>query len=244
MSIEDKLEALDAEQAKAALTAFVATFTSPAFGALPKREIELELFEMLRSLGVIDRKATLYGLMTDLRVTRAKASQLLFDAEVRKHGSNTEHLDKEVKDALCAARFAKDGDLFILEIENPLTQAHLRHRLKALGHVTDTSFNSAIVKMPIDAVKDLLVELIPEQDRPAVRQALIAAGLPDDSLPGILKSALKSLGGKVLGEAGDQIATWAVEAAPGLIGSVVNASTQAITEQWQGFVAQNAPAVP
>lgn len=229
MPIEDKIDNVDADRAKEALKAFVKVFSTPAFGALPKREIELELFEVLRSIGVIDRKATLYTLMTELRVTRSKASQLLFDAEVRKHGSDAAYLDSEVKAAVKATRFAKNGDQFILEIENPLTQAHLRHRLKALGHVTDTSFNTAVVTMSLDAAKDLVIDLIPEGDRGVVRQALVDAGAPDTSLKGILTGALKALGSKVIGEAAEGLA----DEAPLMIGALLQGAGAAITDGWR-----------
>lgn len=232
MALLDRYEGLPAEDVKAALRSLLVVTTSPAFGAVSKRELELALFEMLRELGIIDRKASLFSLMTELRVTRAKATQLLFDIEVRSRGDDADGLDDEIRTALAETKFAKDGDLFVLEIENPLVQAHLRNRLRDLGHVSDASFNSAIVRMSIDAATDLMVGLIPVDQRGAVKNALVAAGAPDGSVKGVLRGALKTLGKKFAGEAGDQLAEGAVEKAEEFLQPLFTVAGRGITDVW------------
>ncbi|WP_269218868.1 hypothetical protein [Brevundimonas vesicularis] len=235
MALLEKYDALPAEDIKAALRPLLMVATSPAFGAVSKRELELAVFEMFRELGVIERKASLFSLMTELRVTRAKASQLLFDIEVRSRGSDTDALDEEIRLALAETKFLKDGDLFVLEIENPLVQAHLRNRLRELGHVSDTSFNSAIVRMSLDAATDLTVELIPADRREAVKNALVAAGAPDGSVKGVLKGALKTLGKKFAGEAGDQLAEGAVDKAEAFVLPLFAMAGRGVTDVWTGL---------
>lgn len=233
MGLLDRYDELPAEDVKRALRPFLETILTPAFGAISKRETDLAAFEMLRTLGLVDRKASLFSLMTQLRITRAKASQILFDIEVRSRGGDADALDKEVREALKATRFAKDGDFFVLEIENPLLQAHLRNRLRELGHISDTSFNSAIVRMPLDAVTDLMIALIPANNRELVRRALVAAGAPDRSIKGVLKSALKTLGSKILGDAADQMAEGVVETASGFLGPIFEGAREGITNGWR-----------
>lgn len=241
MSLLDRYDEAPPEQVKTALRSLLAVATTPAFGAVSKRELELALFEMLRDIGVIEQKASLFSLMTDLRVTRAKASQLLFDFEVRARGSDSAGLDDEVRLALAQTKFAKDGDLFVLEIENPLVQAHLRNRLRELGHVSDASFNSAIVRMSSDAAADLIVELIPPDSRTAVKNALVAAGAPDGSVSGVLKGAVKTLAKKIAGEAGDAIAGEVVDKAGEFLKPVFDAATGGVTEAWNGLWQRPAP---
>lgn len=238
MPLIDRYDDLPDAEVKAALRQLLLVATSPAFGAVSKRELELALFEMLRELGLIGKKASLFSLMTELRVTRAKASQLLFDIEVRGRGDNPDALDDEVRDALKATRFAKDGEFFVLEIENPLVLAHLRDRLRGLGHVSDTSFNAAIVRMPLDAVTDLIVSLIPEDSRAGVRQALIRAGAPDNSIKGVLTNALKTLGAKVVGDAADGLAQGVVNQASAFLGPIFTGAQAAITENWSAVLRQ------
>lgn len=245
MALLDKYDRLSADDVKAALRPLLAVATSPAFGAVSKRELELALFETFRELGIIERKASLFSLMTELRVTRAKASQLLFDIEVRSRGDDVAGLDGEVRLALAETKFAKDGDLFVLEIENPLVQAHLRNRLRELGHVSDASFNSAIVRMSIDAATDLMVELIPADRRGTVKEALVAAGAPDGSVKGVLKGALKTLGKKFAGQAGDQLAEGVVDRAEEFLQPLFAVAGRGITDVWTGLwdrAAANRPA--
>lgn len=241
MNITDKINALDEVSAKRELATFLEMFNAPAFGAMPKREIELSVFELLRNLGLVDEKATIYSLMTDLRITRAKASQLLFDLEVRKHGGDSNRLNEAIKEALVATKFAKDGDYFVMEIENPLILAHLRQKFRDLGHVTDTSFNASLVRAPLDAVTDLMLNIIADDRHGEIKQALEDAGAPEGmTVKGVLKGALKTLGKKVMGEAADQVAEAVVDNASAFISPILGAATEAITTQWNVLFNENA----
>lgn len=59
------------------------------------------MFEAMRDLGVIAKKASVYELMTDLRVTRTKAQQLLFDSGMRSPDTSPAFLDDLVIMAIC-----------------------------------------------------------------------------------------------------------------------------------------------
>lgn len=244
MSLIDRYDDLPDADVKAALRQLLQVATSPAFGAVSKRELELALFEMLRELGLIEKRASLFSLMTELRVTRAKASQLLFDIEVRSRGGDATGLDEEVRSALKATKFAKDGDLFVLEIENPLVQAHLRNRLRELGHVSDASFNSAIVRMSLEAATDLILDLVSADDRAAIKRALVAAGAEDGSVRGVIKGALKTLGSKIIGEAAGQIAEGVVDKAEGFLTPVFEGAQERITEVWTTVLRRPGPRAP
>jgi hypothetical protein len=232
MDVNKVMKDVKPEVAKEQLTKFLSAMINPAFGALPKREIEISVFEMMRDLGLIAKEAPLYRLMTDLKVTRSKANQLLFDLEVRKHGGDQGELDDAVKQALLSTRFAKDGDYFVLEIENPLVLAHLRQKIRELHHISDTSFNSALVRMSADAFTDLMLEMIEKKDHEKVKAALVKAGAPEEaSVKSVLKSAVKQLAIKALGSAGDAL----VEEAGEYLGPILSGATKAITDQWKAI---------
>lgn len=245
MNISESIDSLDNADLKRELATFLKMFNSPAFGAMPKREIELSVFELLRNLKLVEEKATIYSLMTDLRITRAKASQLIFDLEVRKHGGNSNRLNGAIKEALVATKFAKDGDYFVMEIENPLILAHLRQKFRDLGHITDTSFNASLVRAPLDAVTDLMLSIIAEDRHSVIKQALEDAGAPAGlTVKGVLKGALKTLGKKVIGEAADQVAEAIVDNASAFISPILESTTETITTHWSGLFngeAGNAP---
>jgi hypothetical protein len=237
MDIEHALEELEAAELREIIASFLSDFMTPAFGSLPKREIELRVFDLLRSLGILRSDATIHSLMTNLMVTRAKASQLIFDLEIRRHGSDRERLDQLVKQALINTKFAKDGDYFVMEIENPLTLAHMRQRIREIGHFSDTSFNSALVRAPLDAVTDLILEIVPDDRHEAVRAALVNAGAPDSGVKAVIRGALKTLGRKVIGEAADQVAEGIVDNSADFLRPIVDAGTGQIQEKWAALFA-------
>jgi len=146
--MKERLADLSKETLVEALSKFLGDFFTPAFGSMPKREIELAVFELLQSLSVVEGKASLYELMTQLRITRAKAAQLLFDIEVRRLGND--ELKSLLAEALVSPRFAKDGEYFVLEIENPLVHAYLKEKLRKLSGafclLTDTYVLVSIVQ--------------------------------------------------------------------------------------------------
>lgn len=225
------------EELRAEVEHFLKDFMTPAFGSLPKREIELRVFDLMRNLGILQTEATIYSLMTDLMVTRTKASQLIFDLEIRRYGSDRHRLDELIKNALINTKFAKDGDYFVMEIENPLTLAHLRQRIREIGHFSDTSFNSALVRAPLDTVTDLMLNIIPDAQHEAVKRALIDAGAPDRGVKAVIKGALKTLGSKIIGEAADQVAEGLVDNSANFLEPLVNAGIGQIRERWQGIFA-------
>ena len=239
MDIEQSLEEVGEDALRSEIASFLTDFMIPAFGSLPKREIELRVFDLLRNLGVLRTEATIYSLMTDLKVTRAKASQLIFDLEIRRYGSDRNRLDDLIRQSLIDAKFAKDGDYFVMEIENPLTLAHMRQRIREIGHFSDTSFNSALVRAPLDTITDLMLSIIPEGKHTAIKDALVAAGAPDNSVKAVIKGALKTLGRKVIGEAADQVAEGIVDNSAEFLGPLVNAGIQQITTRWQQIFADN-----
>lgn len=240
MDIAQALDVVEEEKLRSEIASFLKDFMTPAFGSLPKREIELRVFDLMRNLGIVKTEATIYSLMTDLMVTRTKASQLIFDLEIRQYGSDQERLDELIKQALINTKFAKDGDYFVMEIENPLTLAHMRQRIREVGHFSDTSFNSALVRAPLDTVTDLILDIIPNDQHEAIKDALVNAGAPDNSVKAVIKGALKTLGSKVIGEAADQVAEGIVDNSANFLGPLVNAGIDQICDQWQDLFASGA----
>lgn len=232
MDISAALKKASESDLRRELERFLTDFTTPAFGALPKREAELRVFELMRSLGVLDVEANVYTLMTELKVTRTKASQLIFDLEIRTHGGDTKRLDALVKEALINTRFTKDGDYFVMEIENPLTLAHMRDKIREIGHFSDTSFNASLVRAPLDTVTDLILELLSDKDQAAIEAALVRAGAPGKGAKAVIKGALKTLGKKVVGEAADQMAESVVENSADFLKPILDVQLGAIKTHW------------
>ncbi len=236
MTIESKLRGLKAETAKQALETLLLAYARPAFGALPKREIDLLMFKILLDLEIVSKDTSIYQIMRDLRVTRPKARALLYDLEVRKAEAGSEHLDKAIHKRLIEARFHKDTDYFVLDVEDPLLQDHLRERVRSLGHITDGSFSASIVRLTLPAVGALAEAVMPKADQDKVRKALIEAGAPDESFQAMVTSALGHVAARLIGEAGKKLTKAAIDEASDYVQPLFKASASAITKAFKGVI--------
>lgn len=108
--------------------------------------------------------------------------------------------------ALTSPLILKQGDLFTLEIENPLVIDHVKEKLKSLGYATDGSFSPSLVKLSIDTFNALVTNSIPVANQLAVKAALVTAGAPDGSFGAVVRGVLVRLGGKFADSAGEELA--------------------------------------
>lgn len=240
MDISAAVAAASEADLRDVVSRLLTAFSRPAFGSLPKREADILMFEAMRDLAVVSKEASVYELMTDLRVTRAKAQQLLFDSGMRSPDTNPALLDFLVIKAICNSRYAKENNYFVLEIENPLVQAHLKEIIRRTGHVSDSSFNSAIVRLSEDAFRDGIFVLIPDDRREDVRLALVSAGAEDTSLKGVLKSVVKGGARIFLGAGAEAVAGSMAEN----LGPLFSGAVGRLTEVWAGKFDDAVPADP
>ena len=215
-----KLENLDAERVKKAFTQLLKDYLTPAYGSISKRDFDILLFIKLQQLGLFEKNPELYDLVSELRVTRAKARNLLYESKLRQ--TSKSELDEELKELLKRPIFLRDQDKIGIEIDNPYLIDHLRAKLKQLSYITDGSFSPELVRLTTEAFAALFESYLPETSKKNIEKAFVAIGAKKDtSLKGILKGALKKLGTKVADEAGGQLAENVTEyLAPLLKGSV------------------------
>ena len=213
------------EETKSALSYFLQSYMSPAFGALPKNEVELIVLNVLEKLRAIDDEPKLYEFVSKLKITRSKARGLIYDRELRQ--SSVEELDEKVKNLLRKPLIQKNGDLYVLEVENPLVSDHLRSKVQKLGFVSDGSFSPSIIKLGLDAITALIESYLSDQEKIDVRAALVAAGAPDTSFTGVLKATLKRVASKVASDTGEAL----MEKASDFISPIIGASIGLITQK-------------
>ena len=223
MELEQTFRDAGDERAASALKTLLERFLDPAFGALPKSEIELLILAALEEIGAISSEPGVYELVSKLRVTRTKARNLIYERELRRLSAT--ELDSRVKNLLKRPIIQKAGDQFVLEVENPLVSDHLRSKVQSLGHVSDGSFSPSIVKLPLDAVVALIELYIPENERGPVKDALVAAGAPDTSFRGVLKAVLRKVASKVAADTGEALLDHASE----YISPIVDAAADGLT---------------
>jgi hypothetical protein len=203
MTIRQAIADLDDSERREILGFILEGFLTPSFGSMPRKEIELLMLEGLVKARYLDADPTLYQLTQRLKITRARSRNLIYERDLRR--LDAAKLDQLLQSVITKPLIQKQGDLFCLEIENPLLTDHIKYRLGQLGHVTDGSFSPSIVKLTLDAFKALVADAIPQQRHASIMDALIAAGATDESFAGLIRGFLKKLGGRFADSAGEEL---------------------------------------
>lgn len=183
------------------------------------------VLNVLEELKAIDQEPELYEFVSKLKVTRSKARGLIYNRELRR--SSESALNDKVKTLLKRPLIQKNGDLYVLEVENPLVSDHLRSRVKKLGYVSDGSFSPSIIKLGLDAITALVAFYLSDSERKAIKAVLVAAGAPDTTFTGVLKAMFKKLASKVAADTGDAL----MDKASGFISPIIDASIELIKEK-------------
>jgi len=237
MDINEIIQGTDESIVKDTLAYFLTSYTNPAFGALPKNEVELIVLNVLEQLNLIGTEPEVYELVSKLKVNRSKARGLIYDRELRR--SSESDLNQKVKTLLKRPLIQKDGQQFILEVENPLVSDHLRSKVQKLGYVSDGSFSPSIVKLGLDAISALIESLLPDEEKDNIRQALIGAGAPDTSLRGILKATFKKIAQKLASDTGEALMDKASDYFSPIIDSRIDAITEKAVELFENEEDEN-----
>ncbi|MEM7203896.1 MAG: hypothetical protein AAF628_26775 [Planctomycetota bacterium] len=236
MNIESGLERANARELREVLAALLSSYVTPAFGVLPKSEIDLLFFRALRSLDLVDTEnISIYTLMRDLRVSRSKARNILYDIQLRDADESGNDLDEQLRRVLVESIYAKDSGYFCIEIESPLLRDHLHDKVRRARHIADSSFNPSIVRMNHAALAAMFEDLLTPEQGARARKALIDAGAKDDSLKAVLVQALGGLASKVVGKAGDTVADKVSEH----VGALFDGTVGTIKKLWKGFFSED-----
>lgn len=203
---------------------------TPAFGSISKRDVDIQLFIMLQELDIFGKNPEIYELVSKLKVTRAKARNLLYESKLRQ--TNKKDLDEELKEMLKTPIFFKDNDKIGIEIDNPYLIDHLRAKLKQLNYITDGSFSPELVRLTNDAFVSLFESYLPEDSKKKIHDEFVKIGAEKDtSLKGVLKGVFKKLGSKIADEAGGQIA----ESIGEYLGPLIKGSIDVVKKKFEGL---------
>ncbi len=222
---EQKIKQLNSQQKEKVLLKLMNAYLSPAFGALPKNEVELLMLEALVEIGHVDKEPEVYDLVSKLKITRSKARNLIYERELRR--SSPDKLDEKIKELLKKPILQKDGKNFILEVENPLVSDHLKSKVKKLGYISDGSFSPSIVKLSLVAFAALIEDGLSDKDIEKTKKILIEAGATDPSFKGMLKATFVKLASKVAADTGEAL----VENISGYITPIVDSSFVILKEK-------------
>ena len=183
------IEKASSRQLQEALRFLLQPHAAPVFGAAKTVEHEVAALQALKVLGVIRPAADEFDLVESLRVTKTKARSLIYHAALRAESSQAS-IDAALRHALVSTRVVRDGELYLVEIPDPLTMDRLRKRVRDLGFLSDGTFSGALAKIPEGALLRLVADLIPAVQKEEIHKQLLEAGLPDKSVGGACQGCL------------------------------------------------------
>lgn len=181
------------------LTEFFEFYTAPAFGARSKSEIDLKVFELLRERGDIDDDY--YKVSRKLKITPTRAKNLILNAKLRAESQfNTEemynHFLEKIKE-LGYKTDSKNNSIIIFSLPDMLLREYLKFKLRSVGKIWDSSFNSELVRVSVDDFLDIVSDAdlkrkIKRQDvRNKIKDAIV--GHLKANPIGVLKDVLSIL---------------------------------------------------
>lgn len=181
------------------ITEFFEFYTTPAFGARSKSEIDLKVFELLGKCGYIDDDY--YNVSRKLKITPTRAKNLILNAKLRAESQlNTkETYNKflgEIKE-LGYKTDSKNNSIIIFSLSDMLLREYLKFKLRSVGKIWDSSFNSELVRVSVDDFLDIVSDAdlkrkIKRQDvRNKIKDAII--GHLKANPIGVLKDVLSIL---------------------------------------------------
>lgn len=226
----NKIDDIDSSIVKKVFKDLLNAYINPAYGSMSKRDFDILLFMKLQELELIEEDPDLYDIVSSLKVTRAKARNLLYEAKMR--NSSEEKLNEELKSLLSKPIFFKDSDKIAIEISNPLLVDHLRWKLKKLGYITDSSFSAELIKMSERAYMAIFEDMVPDESKDKIQAALIACGAQNNTeLKDILLSVFRGLAKLAAGKVGEDL----VDIGAAYLGPILSGKIDVISTKYKDF---------
>lgn len=101
--------------------------------------------------------------------------------------------------------------MLYMEVENPLLHDYMKAQLKRLGHITDGSFSSDIIRLTHEAYSALSIFVFEIQNTPnleILKQYLVDnKSISNTSVKGVISGFLMVVGKKIASDAGEAYAS-------------------------------------
>lgn len=166
------------QQFKAALEHLPPAHTLPGFGAARQVEHEVAALHALKILGALPDNADEFTLVTTLRITKAKARNLLYQDALRTLTS-PQQVDDALRALVMQPTATNDGALLRLDVPQPFLMEPLAQRIHHVGFLRADSFPESIARVSRHILAALIGARVPPAER-KLTAALLQEG--DDLL--------------------------------------------------------------
>lgn len=143
---------------------FLDVYLQRGFGSMNKNDFEVLIFHLLRETYGKDKRMSNYQWSLDLHIPETKVRKLSYEADLIYQIHDAEQLKQSFFAILDKniSKFSSDGKKIQFVIEDKSLRTMLSADLKKLGYFADSSFNSEIVSVDLEAFSALLIEYYPK----------------------------------------------------------------------------------
>jgi hypothetical protein len=226
MSIRDKVFKMGKLKLADGISDFLESYTTPAFSSLPKSEVDLMVVVLMQKIGLLSEHLDVYELVRKLKMTNAKARNLIYALEVR--NTTSRQLDDLLRKELKKPIVINHGSTFAFDIASPLLLDHIKHKLRESGHYSDGSFSPNVVKLSHVGAVGLLKAVLSESEQESVVLFLRKHGLKDSSFSGLMGRVFNSVGAGIKDKSSDAVSGYFVDFMKGLIDGKFNSHLKSI----------------
>lgn len=153
--------------------AFLKRYTNVGFGALPKREVDLMLLQLLQVHLPGFKEKSDFDTAIFLKTTKRKVRGLRDEISFRE-GHVEGDLSGRLRDVLKTAEMLKDSESMVMvQIDDAVLRGFAEKIIRSKFGVVDSSFNSQILKISPEKYLLLACELLNEDERNVAEAAIL-----------------------------------------------------------------------
>ncbi len=176
-------------------------YIDDGFGARPKKEIDIKLFNFMYQNFFKDYNN--YSIAKILRITEQKVKSLISESEAKfqsiSHREALEFVFNKIVNHQNNIELDKNGNIF-LNIENPKIKSEFSYAAKKVGYFTDFTFNDEILKFKPHVFISILLnmnkelkELTLDKIKENIKEQSLKESIMDKTLP-LNKKIEKTIG--------------------------------------------------
>jgi hypothetical protein len=112
------------------LSTLLSNLCNPVLGASKSIEYEIAVINCLQSLGLLNENLDEYDLVINLKITKTKARNLIYQKSLRESSDEIFDFDQSLIDLLCNTRIIREGKWYVIEVPNPFIMDLLKNKVK------------------------------------------------------------------------------------------------------------------
>jgi len=187
------------------LNEFLEAYRKPAFGALPKAQIDAFVVRILRERNEI-KGDDIWNLIEDLKISSGRARSIVYNMSLQKM-QDAKEIDREIINFLKAPNYESKDKEFYLDVENPLIIDRIKCVLRENKAIADGSFSPNIIRLSHKAFLVLVRKYDDKKELEALEKELskeFKGKVIDINTQDVLLDVMKLIAGIVANRAGEK----------------------------------------